>query len=168
MALFHLSVKQVKRSAGQSAVACAAYRAGEDLYSEFYGEHSDYTHKGGVVCSEILLPSYAPPEFSDRQTLWNAVERVEHGKKAQLAYSFDIALQNEFSLEENIAGGLKDGAGSDGAVREPGYGLRFCGSYAGQRGWRYPQPALSRSLPHSPAGRDWQVGEETAARVPAG
>ena len=103
MALFHLSVKQVKRSAGQSAVACAAYRAGEDLYSEFYGEHSDYTHKGGVVCSEILLPSYAPPEFSDRQTLWNAVERVEHGKKAQLAYSFDIALQNEFSLEENIA-----------------------------------------------------------------
>ncbi|MCI9656828.1 MAG: MobA/MobL family protein, partial [Lawsonibacter sp.] len=27
----------------------------------------------------------------------------ERGKKAQLAYSFDIALQNEFSLEENIA-----------------------------------------------------------------
>ena len=39
----------------------------------------------------------------DRATLWNAVEKAERGKKAQLAYSFDIALQNEFSLEENIA-----------------------------------------------------------------
>ena len=33
----------------------------------------------------------------------NAVEKTERGKKAQLAYSFDIALQNEFSLDENIA-----------------------------------------------------------------
>lgn len=32
MALFHLSVTQTKRSAGQSAIASAAYRAGERLY----------------------------------------------------------------------------------------------------------------------------------------
>ena len=31
------------------------------------------------------------------------MEKAERGKNAQLAYSFDIALQNEFSLEENIA-----------------------------------------------------------------
>ncbi len=103
IALFHFHVAQVKRSAGQSAIASAAYRAGEKLYSEYYGEVSDYTRKGGVICSGILLPSHAPPEYSDRQTLWNAVEKAERGKKAQLAYSFDIALQNEFSLEENIA-----------------------------------------------------------------
>ena len=103
MALFHLSVTQTKRSAGQSAIASAAYRAGERLYSEYYGEYSDYTRKGGVICSNILLPSHAPPEYADRQTLWNAVEKAERGKNAQLAYSFDIALQNEFSLEENIA-----------------------------------------------------------------
>ena len=103
MALFHLSVTQTKRSAGQSAIASAAYRAGERLYSEYYGEYSDYTRKGGVICSDILLPSHAPKEYADRQTLWNAVEKAERGKTAQLAYSFDIALQNEFSLEENIA-----------------------------------------------------------------
>ena len=103
MALFHLSVTQTKRSAGQSAIASAAYRAGERLYSEYYGEYSDYTRKGGVICSDILLPSHAPPEYADRQTLWSAVEKAERGKNAQLAYSFDIALQNEFSLEENIA-----------------------------------------------------------------
>ena len=103
IALFHFHVTQIKRSAGQSAVAAAAYRAGEKLHSEYYGEDSDYTCKGGVICSEILLPSHAPPEYADRETLWNAVEKAEHGKKAQLAYSFDIALQNEFSMQENIA-----------------------------------------------------------------
>ena len=103
IALFHFHVTQIKRSAGQSAVAAAAYRAGEKLHSEYYGEDSDYTRKSGVICSEILLPSHAPPEYADRETLWNAVEKAERGKKAQLAYSFDIALQNEFSMQENIA-----------------------------------------------------------------
>ena len=84
-------------------MAAAAYRAGEKLHSKYYGEDSDYTRKGGVICSEILLPSHAPPEYADRETLWNAVEKAERGNKAQLAYSFDIALQNEFSMQENIA-----------------------------------------------------------------
>ena len=103
MSLFHFHVTQVKRSAGQSAIAAAAYRAGEKLYSEYYGEVSDYTRKGGVICSEVFLPPQAPAEYQDRATLWNAVERAERGKKAQLAYSFDIALQNELSFDENIA-----------------------------------------------------------------
>ena len=103
MALYHFHVEQIKRSAGQSAIAAAAYRAGEKLYSEYYGETNDYTRKGGVLYTEILLPPNAPPEYKDRQTLWNAVEKVEKNKKAQLAYSFDIALQNELTMEENIA-----------------------------------------------------------------
>lgn len=103
MAIFHFTVTQTKRSKGQSAIASAAYRSGERLYSEYYGEYSDYTRKGGVICSDILLPSHVPKEYADRQTLWNAVEKAERGKTAQLAYSFEISLQNEFSLEENIA-----------------------------------------------------------------
>ena len=103
MALFHFTVTQTKRSKGQSAIASAAYRSGENLYSEYYGEYSDYTRKRGVICSDILLPPHAPKEYADRQTLWNAVEKAERGKNAQLAYSFEISLQNEFSLEENIA-----------------------------------------------------------------
>ena len=103
MALFHFTVTQTKRSKGQSAIASAAYRSGEKLYSEYYGEYSDYTRKGGVICSDILLPPHALKEYADRQTLWNAVEKAERGKNAQLAYSFEISLQNEFSLEENIA-----------------------------------------------------------------
>ena len=102
IALYHFHVTQIKRSAGQSAVAAAAYRSGEKLHSAYYGEDSDYTRKGGVICSEILLTSQAPPSFSDRETLWNAVEKVERGKKARLAYSFDITSQNEFSVQEDI------------------------------------------------------------------
>ena len=60
MALFHFSVTQVKRSAGQSAIASAAYRAGEKLYSDYYGEVSDYTRKGGVIHTDIMLPDHAP------------------------------------------------------------------------------------------------------------
>ena len=79
IALYHFHVTQIKRSAGQSAVAAAAYRAGEKQHSEYYGEDSDYTRKGGVICSEILLSSYAPPEYADRETLWTAVEKAERG-----------------------------------------------------------------------------------------
>ena len=75
MALFHFTVTQTKRSKGQSAIASAAYRSGEKLYSEYYGEYSDYTRKRGVICSDILLPPHAPKEYADRQTLWNAVEK---------------------------------------------------------------------------------------------
>ena len=49
------------------------------------------------------MPPHVPREYADREILWNAVEKVEKGKKAQLAYSFDIAFQNEFTQEENIA-----------------------------------------------------------------
>ena len=102
LSLYHFHVKQIKRSEGRSAVAAAAYRAGEKLHSNYYGEDADFTKKGGVICSEILLPPHAPKEFADRETLWNAVEKIEQHPKAQLAYSFDIALQNEFSMQENI------------------------------------------------------------------
>ena len=36
MALYHFHVGQIGRAGGQSAIASAAYRAGEELYSEYY------------------------------------------------------------------------------------------------------------------------------------
>ena len=149
IALFHFHVTQIKRSAGQSAVAAAAYRAGEKLHSEYYGEDSDYTRKGGVICSEILLPSHASPEYADRETLWNAVENAERGKKAQLAYSFDIALQNEFSMQENIALGSGK-AIFIGQFCEPRHGGGLRRASARQGGRRHFQSALSCHVSDSP------------------
>ena len=100
IALFHFHVTQIKRSAGQSAVAAAAYRSGEKLHSEYYGEDSDYTRKGGVVCSEILLPVHAPPEYADRETLWNAVESVAPTAKILTEVEFYAFAESIFSLPE--------------------------------------------------------------------
>ena len=102
MALYHFHVTQIKRSEGRTAVASAAYRAGEKLHNLWDGETHDYTKKGGVILAEIILPEHVPQRFYDRSALWNEVEQIEKHYKAQLAYSFDVALQNEFSLEENI------------------------------------------------------------------
>ena len=102
MSLYHFSVKQVSRGKGQTVVGSAAYISGQKLHNDYYEEIHDYTRKQGVIYDEIMLPDYVPDRFSDRQTLWNEVEFAEKGKKAQLAYSFDIALQNELTMEENI------------------------------------------------------------------
>ena len=102
MALYHFHVSRVFRSRGQSSVESAAYRASERLEDRYYGKIADYTAKGGVICSKILAPDYVPEPFHNREYLWNATEEIEKHLKDQLAYSFDFALQNEFSLEENI------------------------------------------------------------------
>ena len=127
MALYHFHVTQIKRSEGRTAVASAAYRAGEKLHNLWDGEIHDYTKKNGVVLKEIILPEHAPVRFSDRSTLWNEVEQVEKRYDAQLAYSFDTSLQNEFSMEENIAMArefvrkyfVSDGMIADLAIHQP-------------------------------------------------
>ena len=68
----------MSRGKGKSAVAAAAYRSGEKLTNEWDGMTHDYTRKGGVVHTEIMLPPHAPPSFADRSTLWNSVELYEN------------------------------------------------------------------------------------------
>ena len=84
-------------------MAAAAYRSGEKLVNEWDGLTYDYTHKGGVVHVEIMLPSHAPPEFQDRSTLWNSVEQIEKSSTAQLAREIEVALPIELSRAEQLA-----------------------------------------------------------------
>ena len=64
--MYHLSIKIISRGKGKSAVASAAYRAGEIITNERDGITHDYTRKGGIVHTEILLPANAPPEYAER------------------------------------------------------------------------------------------------------
>lgn len=48
----------------------------------------------------ILLPLNAPPEYADRQILWNAVEKAEGQWNAQLARGIIMALPNEIPKDE--------------------------------------------------------------------
>ena len=102
MAIYHCHCKIISRGQGRSAVGAAAYRSGEKLYNEYDGIEHDYTKKGGVAYSEIMLCENAPKEYQDRQTLWNAVEKIEKGSKAQLAREYEVALPVELSREEQI------------------------------------------------------------------
>lgn len=102
MAIFHCSIKIVKRSEGRSVVAAAAYRAGEKIKSEYDGTENDYTRKRWIEHTEIMLPENAPKEFVDRKTLWNSVEENEKGRNSQLAREIELALPVEFDLQDNV------------------------------------------------------------------
>lgn len=100
MAIYHLSVKNIGRGHGRSAVACAAYRAGSRIADERRGSVADYRRKSGVVLSEIVLPAGAPAWMGDRAKLWNAVEQAEKRKDARLAKEIVVALPHELTDDE--------------------------------------------------------------------
>ena len=94
MATYHLSVHTIGRSAGRSATAAAAYRAGEALTDARTGEHHDYTRKQGVLHCEILLPGGG---MIERSTLWNAIELHHKRGDAVLAREVEVSLPIELS-----------------------------------------------------------------------
>jgi Ti-type conjugative transfer relaxase TraA len=103
MAIYHFSAKIISRSAGRSAVAAAAYRSASCLHDERLGRAQDFTHKTGVVHSEIMLPEGAPEQMLDREALWNEVEATEKRKDAQLAREVEFAIPREMTKEQGIA-----------------------------------------------------------------
>ncbi|MFG1225259.1 MobQ family relaxase [Xanthobacter wiegelii] len=102
MASYHFSAQIVKRSAGRSVVAMAAYRAGERLYDDKAGRWADFGNRRGVVHREILAPEGSAPWLTDRSTLWNAVEHGEKRRDAQLAREINIALPYELSHAQRV------------------------------------------------------------------
>lgn len=102
MSIYHCSIKIINRSGGRSAVASAAYRSGEKLHNDETGLNHDFTRKGGVVMSEILLPDNAPEDFLNREVLWNEVQKIEKRNDAQFAREVEVALPNEMKREEQI------------------------------------------------------------------
>lgn len=102
MAISYLGVSFNTRSKGHKAVAGAAYRAGEKLHDERYGETHDFENRHDVEYSSIMLPEGADSRFSNREFLWNQVEFAEHRKDSQVAIDYVLALPRELSLEQQI------------------------------------------------------------------
>ena len=103
MAIYHLSIKITSRGKGKSAVAAAAYRAGEKITNLYDGQIHDYTCKRGVIHTEIMLPNHASTAYANRSVLWNAVEQIEAAKNAQLAREVELALPVELSHVQNLS-----------------------------------------------------------------
>ena len=109
---FRLNV--ITRSAGRSAVgasayrsasavACAAYRAGDRVQDDRYDKTHDYTNKHNVMHAQIITPDGAPEWMKDRQQLWNAVEAGEKRKDARLAKEVVLVLPRNLTFEQHKA-----------------------------------------------------------------
>lgn len=99
VAIYHCSVKIISRGKGRSVLSAAAYRSGTKLHSKKENETFDFSKKSGILGSKIYLPSNAPEEYRDRETLWNAVEKIEKSSNAQLAREFEVAVPVELPLQ---------------------------------------------------------------------
>ena len=97
----HHDIKIVQRSNRQSAVAAAAYQSGERLFSEYDQKQKYYSEKRGIVHTEIMLPPHAPPEYADRNTLWNAAETQEKQWNSQLARRIVLAIPREIPRSQH-------------------------------------------------------------------
>jgi len=97
MAIYHCSTKTISRSVGRSAVAAAAYRAGEKILNNRTGLTHDFTKKNGVVHAEII--SNLGIEI-DRAELWNLAEQSENRKDARTAREWVIALPDELDADQ--------------------------------------------------------------------
>jgi MobA/MobL family len=106
VAIYHLSASIVKRSAGRSVTAAAAYRAAVKIEDKATGLTHDYTRKQGVDYSEIIVPALADRTVDEwlmnREQLWNRVEQVEKRKDAQLAREITVAIPVELDRASQI------------------------------------------------------------------
>lgn len=98
----HTHVDIVTRSKGHSVIAKAAYNARDKLQDEYYGKTHDYSKKTDLVFSKIFLPEHVPKEFSNREYLWNEVEKIEKSKNSQLARNLLFELPRELNEQERI------------------------------------------------------------------
>lgn len=98
MAIFHLSMKTVKRSMGESSVAAAAYRAGAELVDERTGEIHDYTKKSDMMDAFFVVASGA--KDIDRNEFWNSVEKHHKRGDAVTARHFDVSIPPELNAEQ--------------------------------------------------------------------
>ena len=98
----HTRVDIVSRSKGASVIAKAAYNARDKLKDEYYGKTHDYSKKEDLVFSKIFLPEHIPKEFSNREYLWNSVEKIEKNKNSQLARNLLFTIPRELNEKDRI------------------------------------------------------------------
>lgn len=148
----HHDIKIVQRSNRQSAVAAAAYQSGERLFSEYDQKQKYYSEKRGIVHTEIMLPPHAPPEYADRNTLWNAAETQEKQWNSQLARRIVLAIPREIPPEQH-ADLIRDYCREFFCFQR--HDCRFCHSRQGGRESPRPHPA-----DHAGNGRNWKMASQ--------
>jgi hypothetical protein len=99
MAIFHMSFSNISAGKGRSAIAGSSYRSGEKLFDQKEGRSYFYA-RSVMPESFILTPKNAPEWASDREKLWNEVERKDRRANSRYAKEFNVALPVELSEDE--------------------------------------------------------------------
>ncbi|MCT3579454.1 nickase, partial [Levilactobacillus brevis] len=99
MAIFHMSFSNISAGKGRSAIASSAYRSGEKLFDDQEGRHYFYA-RSIMPESFILTPKNSPEWASDREQLWNEVEKKDRKSNSRYAKEFNVALPVELSESE--------------------------------------------------------------------
>ncbi|MDF2314345.1 MobQ family relaxase [Lactiplantibacillus pentosus] len=99
MAIFHMSFSNISAGKGRSTIASAAYRSGEKLFDDKEGRHYFYA-RSIMPESFILTPKNSPEWASDREQLWNEVEKKDRKSNSRYAKEFNVALPVELSESE--------------------------------------------------------------------
>ena len=107
MAIFHMDIRPIKRSAGQQATGAAAYRAGEKIRDERTGDVHNHSRRKDVRHTEIFLPSKLeasnPAWARDRARLWNTAEAAEKQRNSRVAREYQVALPPELTPDQRLA-----------------------------------------------------------------
>lgn len=96
MAIFFLKVKTIRRAAGRSATAAAAYRAGALIADQRSGQVFDYRRRGGVLVTGLVGWD------GSREALWNAAEVAEKRRDAVVGREVLVALPHELPRKAQI------------------------------------------------------------------
>jgi len=129
----HTRAKVISRKPNKAGIirtccGSAAYRAGEKIIGDD-GVYHNYTRKNGIKHAEIMLPEGAPEWMKERQQLWQAADKAEKRKDAQLFREFEMSVPNEFTDELAVCVAQKfikrnftnQGMVADFALHDPKY-----------------------------------------------
>ena len=100
MAIYHLSVSNISRAKGSTSCATLAYISGEKIHDSRTGKTYSYSRCERVLVVGTILPASAPLEYTNAETLWNAVENYETADNARTAKKIQVALPRELELSE--------------------------------------------------------------------
>jgi ATP-dependent exoDNAse (exonuclease V) alpha subunit len=97
VAILYMRASTIRRSAGRTAIAAAAYRAAVALDDPRTGERHDYARKRGVAASGLAGWK------GTRGELWAAAEQAERRRDATVAREVVIAIPHELPPERAAA-----------------------------------------------------------------
>lgn len=105
MAIYHVVIKTVSRSAGHSATAKIAYNSRDKIKDIRTGQTFNYSNPkmraellhSEITCVDLTLDN------AEREEIWNTAELTDTRSNSRTAREYVLALPKELTLEQNIS-----------------------------------------------------------------